>query len=238
MNRRPILSALLSAGLLVLPASPALAITPDAYQALKADIQAEQVELRVRWKAAPDEAQRASVLDEARAQVHAIIAERLIPAWEGTTWEFYGTTQVPGQGAIACGYYVSTLLEHAGFDVERVELAQQASERIIKSLTDEDHIWRSSDATAEASLAPVREGGKGIYMVGLDYHVGLLVHDGVNIHWCDSSYLNPTAVTCQDPVEAFSYTSRYRVIGQLLTDPMMVAWLEGRSLPTFRGPLR
>jgi hypothetical protein len=238
MNRRPILPSLLTTGLLALPVSPALAITPDAYQALKADIQREQAELRARWKATSDEAQRATVLDEARTRVHAIIAEQLISAWEGTTWEFYGTTQVPGRGAIACGYYVSTLLEHAGFRVERVALAQQASERIIKSLTDEEHIWRSSDATVEASLAPVHQGGAGIYMVGLDYHVGLLIHDGERIRWCDASYLDPSAVTCQEPSQAASYRSRYRVVGQLLTDPMMEAWLEGRPLPTFQGPLR
>ncbi len=142
---------------------------------------------------------------------------------------------MPGEGTIACGYYVSTLLEHAGFGVERVKLAQQASERIIKTLTDEDHIHRSSDATVERSLTPVREGGRGIWMAGLDYHVGLLVSDGETIRWCDASYLAPTAVTCQDPAEAFSYRSRYRVLGELLDDAMMEAWLDGQALPTFGG---
>jgi hypothetical protein len=237
MRRPSMFRRLLLLGLLALPVSTTGATTPADYAVLKAGIQADQAKLQDRWRAAKDEQARAAVMGEARARVIEAISLELIPAWQGTTWEFYGTTQVPGQGAIACGYYVSTLLEHAGFAVERVKLAQQASERIIKTLTPESFIWRSSDATVERSLAPVREHGPGIYMVGLDYHVGLLIHDGETIRWCDSSYIEPTAVTCQDPAEAFSYTSRYRVIGKLLDDDMMTAWLEGRALPTYDGGL-
>ncbi len=232
MYRR--LTSLLCLGLLaLLPATSDAAVTPEEYAALRASILADQAALQARWRDAEDAEARRAVLEAARQQAFQAIADRLIPAWEGTTWEFYGTTQVPGQGAIACGYYVSTLLEHAGFDVERVKLAQQASERIIKTLTPESLIWRTSDASVERSLAPLREHGAGIYVVGLDYHVGFLVHDGETVRFCDSSYLNPTAVICQAPAGAFSYTSRYRVIGKLLDDEMMEAWLEGTSLPTW-----
>ena len=239
MRRNSALIRLLLMGLLALPVSPAhAAVTAAEYAAIRADIQADQAALQARWRAATTPKARAVVLVEARARTFEAIAHQLIPAWKGTTWEFYGTTQVPGRGAIACGYYVSTLLDHAGFEVERVKLAQQASERIIKSLTHEDHIWRSSDASVERSLEPLTTRGDGIWIAGLDYHVGLLVHEDGATRWCDSSYLHPTAVTCQRPGEAFSYSSRYRVIGQILTDPMLEAWLEGRALPTFTGTLR
>lgn len=239
MRRRPTPHLLLLAGLLASPSSRALAaVTPSEYAAIRADIDADQAALQARWRDAADPEARAGILDEARARALDAIAQQLIPAWEGTPWDFWGTTQTPGQGHIACGYYVSTLLLHAGFEVERVKLAQQASERIIKTLTSEGHIWRTSDATVERSLQPVQEQGDGLYIVGLDYHVGLLVQRDGETRWCDSSYINPTAVTCQDPAEAFSYYSRYRVIGKVLTDPMVEAWLEGRPLPTFTGALR
>ncbi len=239
MLRRPAPSLLLLVGLTGLPMSHAhAAATAAEYAAIKASIEADQAALQARWAAARTPEARAVVLIEARQRTFEAIASELIPAWQGTPWDFWGTTTVPGTGHIACGYYVSTLLQHAGFDVERVKLAQQASERIILTVTPRDLIWRTSDATVERSLEPVREHGRGIYMVGLDYHVGLLIHDGEEIQFCDSSYLDPTAVTCQDPEDAFSYTSRYRVIGKLLTDPMVEAWLEGTPLPTFTGPMR
>jgi len=239
MNRRPALTPLLVAGLLALPVSHArAAVTPAEYAAIRVDIQGDQAALQARWRAATNPEARAVVLIEARARTFEAIAHQLIPAWKGTPWDFWGTTQIPGQGHIACGYYVSTLLEHAGFDVERVKLAQQASERIILTVTPRDLIWRTSDATVERSLAPLREHGDGIYMAGLDYHVGLLVQEDGETRWCDSSYLNPTAVTCQPAEQAFSYTSRYRVIGKLLSDPMVEGWLDDRALPTHSGPLR
>jgi hypothetical protein len=238
MLRRPTLAPLLLAGLLAMPVFHAHAAATQAeYAAIRAEIRSEQAGLQARWQAAEDEAMRAAVIEAARMRVFHVIVHQLIPAWEGTPWDFWGTTQVPGQGQIACGYYVSTLLEHAGFEVERVKLAQQASEKIIKTFTEEEQIWRTSDATVERSLRPVVESGAGIYIVGLDYHVGLLVNDGEQIRFCDSSYINPSAVLCQDPAEAFSYSSRYRVIGKLLDDDMLVAWLEGQALPTWTGTL-
>ncbi len=228
--RRSILTAL---GLLALTNTPAhAAATPAEYASILTKIETAQATLQTRWDASDDEEARAKVLADARATVFRHIAHELIPAWEGTPWDFWGTTETPGVGHIACGYYVSTLLRDAGFDVERVKLAQQASEYIIMTLTPRDRIWRTSDATVQRSLAPLEEHGDGIYMVGLDYHVGLLVRDQGETLFCDASYLSPTAVICQKPSEAFSYTSRYRVVGQLLTDPMMEAWLEGRVLPT------
>jgi hypothetical protein len=239
MLRRPNLAPLLLAGLLALSVFHAhAATTPAEYAALRAEIRTAQADLQARWRGTEDPVMRAAILEAARMRVFHVIVHQLIPAWEGTPWDFWGTTQVPGQGQIACGYYVSTLLEHAGFEVERVKLAQQASEKIIKTFTPEDRIWRTSDATVERSLQPVQEQGAGVYVVGLDYHVGLLVNDGERIQFCDSSYIDPSAVLCQDPAEATSYHSRYRVIGKLLDDSMIEAWLEGRSLPTWTGTLR
>ena len=63
-----------------------------------------------------------------------MLTDSIFPFWIGTKWGFYGTTQVPGKGKIACGYFVSTTLEHAGFDIERIKLAQQASSVIISTL--------------------------------------------------------------------------------------------------------
>ncbi|MFH1463464.1 MAG: hypothetical protein ABIO70_03675 [Pseudomonadota bacterium] len=223
----------LAISLLLLPAP--LQADPATYTALTTRIRAEQGALQARWKAAPDAATRAALVSEARALVFDHVVHELIPAWEGTPWEFYGTTETPGEGTIACGYYVSTLLRDAGFRVERVKLAQQASEHIIQTLTPEDLIWRTSDAGVTRSLSPLEEHGDGLYMVGLDCHVGLLVREDGAVRFCDASYLAPTAVTCHDPQTAFSYRSRYRVIGMLLSDDMMRGWLEGRAFSTVTG---
>jgi hypothetical protein len=208
---------------------------PGTYAAQLTRLRAEQGALQARWRAAPDDTTRGAVLAEARALIFDRVVHDLIPAWEGTPWEFYGTTETPGEGTIACGYYVSTLLRDAGFRVERVKLAQQASERIIQTLTPPELIWRTHDAGVARSLEPLEEHGDGLYLVGLDCHVGLLVREAGAVRFCDASYLDPSAVTCQDPETAQSYRSRYRVVGMLLSDPMMRGWLDGRAFPTVTG---
>ena len=46
--------------------------------------------------------------------------------WKGTPWDFNGTTRIPGQGTIACGYFVTTALQDAGFDLPRYRCGQMA----------------------------------------------------------------------------------------------------------------
>ena len=45
------------------------------------------------------------------------IFNEIFPAWYGTGWDFYGTTETPKQGKIACGYFVTTVLRDAGVKV-------------------------------------------------------------------------------------------------------------------------
>lgn len=97
--------------------------------------------------------------------------------WMGTAWTFTGTSQTPRQGSIACGYFVTTTLEQAGLELDRVRLAQAASEKMILALAEPDSIRRYSDAPLEAFLEGVRLQGEGYYLVGLDNHTGFLKVD-------------------------------------------------------------
>ncbi len=218
---------------LLLP-SPARAGTAEEYAARIAELETMRLALAATHDAAGTDEARAIVLDHAREAVLAALVDDLIPAWHGTPWDFYGTSEVPGQGHIACGYYVTTLLRDAGFRVERVRLAQQASENIIKTLVGEDRITRYRDLSGSHVTRAVADLGDGLYVVGLDIHVGLLVVEGGTVRFCHASYLDPVAAVCESPRTAPAFISGYRVVGKLLDDPMMEAWLEGRAFPTRR----
>lgn len=62
------------------------------------------------------------------------ITQTILPSWVGTKWDFNGTTQIPQQGSIACGYFVTTVLQDGGVKLNRVKLAQCASEQMITTL--------------------------------------------------------------------------------------------------------
>jgi hypothetical protein len=193
----------------------------ERYASLRASIDAARKELAGRR-------------EEARRFLVAKLVDELLPAWNGTPWDFYGTSQEPGRGEIACGYFVSTTLSHAGLRVERVKLAQQASERIIKSLVAAEHIARFSDVPLPKFVAAVAARGAGLYVVGLDNHVGYLIVDaGGKVWFHHSSYLSGGVIRQQALASPELERSRYRVIGKLFADDTLVdRWLGGAPVPT------
>ncbi|NNC01393.1 hypothetical protein HJC10_00780 [Corallococcus exiguus] len=77
------------------------------------------------------------------------------------------------------------MLRDAGFRIERVRMAQQPAEHIVKTLAPALTTWRFRDR-------PVSE-----------------------------------------VIDSPAMVSRYHVVGKLLEDGMMDAWMKGRALPTF-----
>ncbi|MBK7397743.1 MAG: hypothetical protein IPJ34_15960 [Myxococcales bacterium] len=183
---------------------------------------------------AKDGAARSAVLRRAASTLEQALVDEVLPRWDGTAWAFHGTSTTPREGAIACGYFVSTTLREAGLGVERIRLAQQASERIVKTLSPKEHVQRFSDVPVEEFVAAVARRGDGLYVVGLDDHVGYLVVRGGVVFFHHASYVGARKVVRELAVEAKPLVkSRYRVVGKLFADDRVVeAWLLGTPIPT------
>ncbi len=222
---------MISVLLLVALASSPVEGSARPYEAVLAELASRRVELGARW--GQRGADRAALRREAREAVLGAVTRELLPAWYGTPWEFYGASRTPRVGSIACGYLVSTVLEAAGFRVERVRMAQQPAEHIVKTLVPAKRTWRFRDRPVSEVVRRVQREGEGLYLVGLDYHVGFLWNDGAQVWMCHSSYLGTAEVLCEDALTSPAMVSGYHVVGRLLEDGMMEAWLEGRALPTF-----
>ena len=208
------------------------AARPRPYSEVIDDLAAVRKELGRDWMNATTSAAKESVLAEARTTLHEGIVEDLIPPWYGTEWAFYGTSQTPGKGTIACGYFVSTVLRDAGLRVERVRLAQQASSHIARTFAGGATTWFSNQPHLRV-IEHVEEQGAGLYAIGLDYHVGLLSFDGVGpVRMCHSSVLWPTSVLCEDAAKSEAMLSTVHVVGEVLTDRVVEAWIEGKAIVT------
>ncbi len=167
----------------------------------------------------------------ARRALRDAIVDHLVPRWTGTPWSFYGDAEAPGAEPVACGYYVSAILRDAGLRVERVRLAQQASEHIIQTFVPEARIRRFRDRPAEEVVAHVA-GRDGVWIVGLDFHVGFLIAEGGQVQFCHSTFLDEAGAICEDPSTSDAFVSRCRVVGELLGDDVVEGWLAGRPWPT------
>ena len=101
--------------------------------------------------------------------------------WLGTPWDFNGTAHEPGTGKVACGYFVSSVLQDAGFRVEWAPLAQQASQNILRTFLSAEEMKIRVGMDYDRFLNEVLSSGRGIYIVGLDSHVAFLVLSLIHI---------------------------------------------------------
>lgn len=209
-----------------------LATTPN-YSAVKSDLGSLKARAHADFNKATTQKQKTAALAKARAELLAAFDQQLFPIWSGTPWNFYGTTETPKEGTIACGYFVSTLMRDAGFDVERVKLAQQASEYIVKTLAEPNDTLRFRNVEKATVIADLRKKlGDGLFVVGMDYHVAFLRLDGARADLCHAAVFEPKAAVCEDAAASPGFTSNYHVVGRVFSDAQLTAWLAGQSFPT------
>lgn len=207
--------------------------TVGDYQAQLKSIQSERLKLAAEYRNTTD---KKSVLARAEKLFITSIDTQIFPFWYGTEWDFYGTTETPKTGKIACGYFVTTVLRDAGVTLQRVSLAQQASENIVKSLTDESHIKRFRNVEISKFVNEINNSGTGLYVVGLDNHVGFILNDGTEIYFVHSSYGEPCEVIKEKAISSPILSgSKYRVIGKISGDEKLILkWLNQTAIPTLR----
>ena len=147
------------------------------------------------------------------------IRDSIFPFWKGTPWAFHGTTETPGKGKIACGYFVTTVLRDIGVPVKRAAYAQMASEDMIKKLVHEKYIYRFSKQPLYSILQQVRKKGTAVYIVGLDNHVGFLVYQNNEAYFIHSSGRFPFCVISEPALKSrVLHDSKYHVLGCISCD--------------------
>jgi hypothetical protein len=213
-------------------AQPSATYSAPAYRATLHHFDQRRGALAARYQRATTPAARANCLAEARELWLASLDSTVFPAWEGTPWHFYGQSWEPRQGSIACGYFVTTALHHTGLRLQRTLLAKQAATVIIRNLTTEAHMHRYRGLSQADFVQEMRQLGPGLYVLGLDYHVGFLrVREGGAVQMIHSSYTGAGGVVREAVDSSPALESQARVVGKISDDPTLLrAWLLGTPL--------
>jgi hypothetical protein len=176
-----------------------------------------------------DEAGR---VDRVAAEITASVAE-LARHWLGTRWGLGPPqTSVPGLGKVNCGTFVGRILHDAGFRVDVARLQRLPSQLIIRSFVGPERTKRWSNAPMERFLADLRKMGSGLFIIGLDFHVGLLIQTDDDLRFVHASYVTGTVVDEPARTARPIADSAYRVVGKLLDARNVHDWLEGRPIAT------
>lgn len=144
------------------------------------------------------------------------LKDSIFSCWYETPWDFNGTTEIPRKGQIACGYFVTTTLQHLGLDIDRVYLAQQASSAIIKNICDPASIKVFTNLSYKKMKAYVKTYEGNIFIAGLDNHVGFIVKENNEMYFVHSSGIPPHKVIKEKCDEAnLLVYSKYHMVGHL-----------------------
>lgn len=163
-----------------------------------------------------------------------LLVSRIIPYWYGTSWSFEGHTTVPGQGTIACGYFVSTTLTDMGLNINRFKLAQQWPEDEALSLALNRPLLTVTDTTPEGIIIQLRDRlHDGVYFAGLDQsHVGYLLKWKGGLFFIHSNYYMSKGVEMEraDKSPVFG-AFRQIFVAPISTNEMLLKyWLDGTQL--------
>jgi len=185
-----------------------------------------------KYRDAGTAAEKNRILDSAGTYLLSSMTGKLIPHWYGTSWDFNGTSEIPGSGQIACGYFVTTVLRDAGFSLERIRLSQEPSETIIRELVGSAYVKRYSNMDARTFFMRMRQEGPGLYVVGLDNHIGFLLVEDKKMYFIHSSYFQRRGVVKEEAESSYALVkSGYRVVGNLLGDPGVIKkWLQNEKM--------
>lgn len=199
------------------------------YNQLKTKISTLQITLSEKYQSA-DSIHKDSLVLSTKTQLFDILVNEIFPCWYGTKWDYNGTTEIPKEGTIACGYFVTTTLRDLGFNLNRYKYAQMASESMILKFTTQ--VKRFSEVEDDVLLNYFEKFPSGIFIVGLDSHTGYIVKDKSRILFIHAvKYEELDGVVKQDlkQEDNLALLSSYKVVGEILTDEMVRKWLEGEK---------
>jgi hypothetical protein len=173
-----------------------------------------------------DSANQVLLLQAAGKSLEEKIVNALIPFWYGTEWDFYGTTDTPGTGKIACGYFVSTVLKHCGFNLNRYTLAQQSAWNEARTLQMSDKVPFINGDHENFATEFKKRYQEGLYMVGLDFHVGFLLLRKGELFFIHSSYIDPVATVIEkiDSSPAFQASRKYCIAEISTNTALLKKW--------------
>ncbi len=220
-------------------AAPALPAVD--YEATLQAIEASRLRLAGRYTQADTEALRAAIRAEARAVFKAAIIEQLFPAWLGMAWGLgpnstANRAHAPGM-TVACGYFVSAVLENAGLRVKtRFSYAQAPALHVQRTLAPgQGEVHRFFSVPGETLAAGIAGLGEGLYIIGLSNHIGFVVVDAAGVRLVHASYTGEQVVTSEPlaTAEAIanSRSKGYFVSPVMHDDRLADLWLRGAPVP-------
>jgi hypothetical protein len=200
------------------------------YLIVKKEFLSIRKSLKSKYNSQNKEKQLDFLLDSVSLVFTKKLLDNIIPFWYGTPWDFNGYTAKPNKGLIACGYFVSTTLNHTGLNINRYKLAQQNPENEAKSIAIKTQNLKIIDTNNQNINTYLKTLKDGLYFVGLDSHVGYLYIHKKQSYFIHSNYIvGYVMVELTDNSEAFG-SQNYYITPISANKEFLLAWLNSEKI--------
>jgi len=171
------------------------------YNQLKKQIKVKRQEFYNSYLKADDNLKE-KILQEAGNYLFDNLLNKIIPFWYNTPWCLSGYSNIPQDGTVGCSYFVSNTLLACGFNLNRYRLAQTDPIAGSRSLTFSDSVvnYIRNDSIEKVASNILKNHTEGLYIVGLDMHVGYLLIYKSKLYFIHSAYYPPNVV-CMERFE-------------------------------------
>lgn len=206
--------------------------TNKSYNLVKKEVLTIRNQFKNQFLQLNDSISKEQFLDSVSLVFSRVLLNEIIPHWYGTPWGFNGYTNVPNQGEIACGYFVSTTLKHMGVNLNRYDLAKENPLNEAKTIAvDSLKVVQVESENIQnqffESFLP------GLYFIGLDGHVGYLYVYEEQAFFIHSNYIENRVmiepIQNSEAFESYSY-SIARITGN---HSLMLSWILNKKLVVF-----
>ena len=115
-----------------------------------------------------------------------------------------------------------------GLKVNRRKLSVCASSQMMKSLVPKQPLKNISWLSYPDFNEKLKDFGKGVYIIGLDFHTGFIVNDGKENWFIHSNYINRKGVTKEAVINSAAFqSSKTRWVVSLTGDKdFLQRWLK------------
>lgn len=213
---------------LLLCAPPAQAHQSAAeYGRWRSELKKNHLELRRQLRSAPRRERVERLRPYLLGRVDAIHKR-----WLGSRWGL-GMPQStqPHLGKTNCGLFVAVVLRDAGFNLPIWKFNRQASYHAIRSVAPRRMIRYFRRAPMSRFLAEVKKLGPGLFLIGLDFHIGFLRQGKKGgLRFVHASYESHKVVDEAAATAGPIVSSRYRMVGKILQPQMLRWWLARKRI--------
>jgi len=201
------------------------------YVSVKENIKKKRNDLQFSYQTAVD---KNEILERAKIKLTQLLIDDIINHWYETKWSFEGHTEIPKQGTIACGYFVSTTLRDVGFNLNRYKLAQKSPEDEAKVIACGTSIERLQNISKQELKTYFLEQKDGIYFIGLDFHVGYVYKTKTAVYFIHSNYIDNKGVVKENIENSKAIVSKkYYIVNITHNQNLVKKWLLKEIVGTY-----